>query len=227
MRRAWSHLLHLELGEIRRAVLRAVQHGSFVAGRLGSINWRPGRYRQRPNARTHFPDGYVLRRARLDDLPACAAMAGIPMAEYLRRHEAGDICYAIFHQQQPAAISWLHFGPCYVRGLGYRLDADEADCYAYGGFAVPAYRGKGLYKFLQRELIQIVRSMGSPRMWELVMHDNPAIQAMLSRLGYEMAAALRHVMLLGVRQTTIRDARGHVKARQWGFGAPPAEVFRI
>ncbi len=174
-----------------------------------------------------LPEGYCFRKAASDDLAACAEMARLPAAEYSRRHRAGDLLYGIFAQQTPINLNWLHFGPCYVRGLAYQFDTEPSNCYIYGVVTSPDYRSRGFYKSAQRELIRVVRLHGSRRIIQVAMTGNAAVLATLPKFGYKIVGVLCHRTLFGVKWTTIRDCRGRKLSRQWRIGNPSDEVFQI
>jgi len=69
------------------------------------------------NATEPACDEYRIGEATRDELASCAAVAGLPAAEYFRRYDQGDRCFAAFIEQHPAHVTWLHYGSCYIRGL--------------------------------------------------------------------------------------------------------------
>jgi len=174
-----------------------------------------------------LPEEYSFRQAASDDLAACSAMAGLSAEEFLRRHGAGDLCYCVFYRNQPVNVNWLHFGPCYVRGMGYRLHSDVSDCYVYGVVTSPDHRNIGLYKASQRELIRVVRSLASPRILQLVYANNVPVLATLPKLGYEILHVLHHRTVFGVKWTTLRDREGTLLDKQLHFGNASSGMFQI
>jgi GNAT superfamily N-acetyltransferase len=169
-------------------------------------------------AAARFPDaalpaGYTFRRAAADDLPACALLAGVPRADYQRRQRRGDQCYVAFFAERPVHVAWLHFGRCYVRGLGLLVEALAAECYLYNVFTAPGHRGKGLYKTGQQKIINLLAPQGITRLRQLVTLDNAVPLATLPKLGYAATSWIRYRRLCGVHFTAVCNAEGKVVRR--------------
>jgi ribosomal protein S18 acetylase RimI-like enzyme len=173
-----------------------------------------------------LPEGYTFREAAPDDLPACADLSQSPLEEYRRRSEGGDQCFTTFRDGQVVNLNWLHFGPCYVCGLGLLVDAQPSECYLYNVFTDPAQRGKGLYKTTQRMLISMLARRGIDRVRQVVTVENLVPQLALPKLGYNLTQRIRHRCIGGIKVTTVREAAGAVASRRV-FWRTPKGVFRI
>jgi len=173
-----------------------------------------------------LPEGYSFRQATLEELPACAELAETPLDEYRRRCRGGDQCYGTFWDGEPVNLSWLHFGSCYVYGLGLLIEAQPSECYLYNVLTDPGHRGRGLYKNTQRILIEMLASRGITRVRQVVAIDNTVPQIALPKLGYELNQVIRHKCIGGLKITTILDAAGAVASRRLFWWAPVG-VFRI
>lgn len=173
-----------------------------------------------------LPDGCEFRLAEREDLAACAALAGATRGEYLRRWQEGDQCYVAFVGSQPVNLNWLHFGPCYVFGLGLLVDARPSECYLYNVFTDPAHRGQGLYRNTQQRLIRILAGRGITRIRQVVAIDNTVPLLALPKFGYTLAEVVRHRCILGLKITTTCDLAGRIRSRRASWRLP-AGVFRI
>jgi GNAT superfamily N-acetyltransferase len=160
-----------------------------------------------------LPAEYTFRRADPADLPACALLAGAAPDDYQRRHRRGDQCYVTLCRERPVHLAWLHFGPCYVRGMGLLVEALSAECYLYNVFTAPPYRGKGLYKTGQQEIIGRLAAEGITRIRQLVTLDNAVPLATLPKLGYATTDLIRYRRLCGVHFTALRRADGKIVRR--------------
>lgn len=173
-----------------------------------------------------LPEGYTFRLAQAEDLAACAEMANFFPEIYRQRFEAGDECYVVYAGSVPVNLTWLHFGPCYVRGMGLRLDAPQSDCYLYNVVTDRQCRGKGLYKITQRKIIRLLAERGIARIRQLVMLDNAVPHATLPKLGYRLVEQIRHRHVLGVSLTTIIGLPSG--SRRWRLLLRrPGNVFHI
>lgn len=173
-----------------------------------------------------LPEEYSFRLAEGEDLAVCAAMAGTPLEQYQRRRDRGDRCYAVFLGHRAVNLSWLHFGPCYVRGLGWLVEATPSECYLYNVVTAPSHRGKGLYKRTQRRLVDILGAQGVTRIRQVVMVGNTIPLASLPKLGYTLTEEVRHLFLGGLHVTTAYDATGKRLWRRW-FCRQPTTVCWI
>lgn len=180
----------------------------------------------RSQADVCMAEGYVFRHMTPEELPACAELAHVPLDEYRRRCGSGDECYATFHSGEPVNLNWLHFGPCYVYGLGLLIEAGPSECYLYNVFTAPGHRGKGLYKSTQRLLIQRLAERGIVRVRQVVAFDNSVPQLVLPRLGYRRTQDIHHKCIGGLKMTTVRDVAGRAASRRV-FWRTPKGTFRI
>ncbi len=180
----------------------------------------------RSQAGVCLPKEYAFRQATPEELPACAELAETPLDEYRRRCQEGDQCYVTFSGGEPVNLNWLHFGPCYVYGLGLQIEARPSECYLYNVLTDPPHRGRGLYKNTQRILIETLASRGITRVRQVVAVDNTVPQLALPKLGYELTQVIRHRCIGGLKITTILDAGGAAASRRLSWRTPVG-VFRI
>lgn len=172
------------------------------------------------------PEDWVFREATSAELVPCSAMAGMPVYEYRRRWLRGDLCYVTFVSGRPVNLSWLHFGPCYVRGLSTLIEAEPGECYLYNVFTDPACRGQGIYTKTQRLLIRILAVRGITRIRQVVTLDNTVPLHTLPKLGYQVTRTLRHWRVLGMGVTTAIELPDGATSRTICRTAP-SSVFRI
>jgi len=174
-----------------------------------------------------LPEGYTFRQADLADLPGCAEMAGVSLPEYQRRWRHGDECYVVVRGGRPVNLSWLHFGSCYVCGLGLLVEAPQCECYLYNVFTDRAHRGRGLYKVTQRLLKRILALRGTTRIRQVVTVHNAVPLATLPRLGYRLTQIVRYRCILGLNMTASYDAADGRRLSQRRFWKRPAAMFWI
>ena len=172
-----------------------------------------------------FPADYSARYATRNELPAVAAMAGLGEAECSRRMDSGDKCFSVFHTSRLVNVAWIHFGPCYVRGVGYHHPGQKSDAYIYNILTDPAERGKGLYKNALLHLSDELFRSQADRLVQLVEPGNVPVLHTLPQLGYVHTATISHVTLCGVKCTTVRNPKNKTIVRRI-FRYPP-DVFRI
>ncbi len=217
MTRGWSSwrrwLQPLQARAYRRATANL-----FELSNLGAAAHRQGK--------GDLPTGYVFRPVAAEELPACAELSGVALAECRRRLAAGDQCYAVFCGGCPVNLNWLHFGSCYVYGLGLRIEAPQSDCYLYNIYTSPACRGQGLYNCTQRQLLHMLADRGMSRIRQVVMVGNKVPTNALPKFGYLLSTVIRHITLGGLRVTVMHDTSSGAKAYQFSWTAP-AEIFRI
>ena len=226
IQKALGYLVRQDFARLWRAIAERIPSWLFRRNRANIYQLRVHGARPADASREELPEGCVFRKVVLDDLAACAEIAGLAAEECVRRHEAGDVCYGVFFHDEPVSVAWLHFGPCYIRGMALLLQADPSDCYVYGAVTAPSQRKRGLYKALQNRLIGVIGDAESRTATQLFRAGNAPVMATLPRLGYKCIAVLHHFTLLGVRRSVLRGPDGQVISRQWHYRAPVG-VFRI
>jgi GNAT superfamily N-acetyltransferase len=171
-------------------------------------------------------DSLEFREITRDELPRCAALAELPLAEVRRRHEFGDRCFGFFAAGQSVNVNWLHFGSCYVYGPGLFLNLAGKDCYLYGVFTDPAHRGQGLYTQALAEIASQLRARGIERIVQVVEEGNDVPLRTLPRLGYRKTGIIRHTTIFSVKKTAMLglDGRKVISQLYW---RSPRGVFWI
>ena len=172
------------------------------------------------------PGGCEFRQATSDDMAGCARMAGFEPDLYRDRLAAGEECHLALQNGAPVNLTWLHFGSCYVRGMGLRIDVPASDCYLYNVVTDPRCRGMGLYKYTQRRIVRLLAERGVERIRQLVMIDNAVPHATLPKLGYRMVEQIRHRALCGVGITAIMDLAAR-RCRRRVLLRRPTGIFHI
>lgn len=173
-----------------------------------------------------FPHDYEVRFASREDIPACAGMAETEETEFRRRYQSGDKCLGVFQNKRPANINWIHYGSCYVRGLGYYHPGEITDAYIYGIVTDPSERGKGLYKNALIKLTEELFSAGAECLVQMVEEGNTPVLHTLPQLGYSLKKRIFHLTLLGVKYTSVRNSDGTLAERRLFF-LPPRNDFII
>ena len=170
-------------------------------------------------------EGYKFQEATPDDLPACAAVAGIGLEECNRRITEGNRCFVTFYDNEPVNLNWLHVGCYYVRGLGYSNEEENGAGYLYNLYTHPDHRGKGLYKAALINMVNILSRQGITCFHQIVVSDNKIPFAVLPTLGYGNARNISHTRICGLKFTVARDPSGKVLSRSI-FVYPPKNLFQ-
>ena len=178
------------------------------------------------NMKSFLPPQCVCRVASRQELPACATITELPVNEYYRRFDAGDICYGVFVDNQPVNVNWVHSGSCFVRGMGYEHNGTPNDKYVYGIMTDPANRGKGLYKNCLVTLASELFANGADRIIQMVEDGNLPVLRALPQLGYRKIREIRHRAILGFNCTVVTDLTvGKTSVRR--FMSSPSNLFVI
>jgi hypothetical protein len=124
----------------------------------------------------------ALQSDDLQALPADDASFRSRQLERLRRFGA-SYAYAVTVDRKLAHISWLLPAQAMERDLPrvFRPLADEAEI--TGCETLPQYRGRGIYPFAVRNLIEVVRRDGIRRILMKTSADNRASRAGIEKAG--------------------------------------------
>ena len=224
--KAVQYLLHGQFGPLLAGLQRRLPPFLFRYSRGDLFELHCPSTLQPPQNAACFPADYDLSEFYSEHIEICAALSGLPSHELRRRFENGDRCIGVVQSDQPVNVNWLHYGSCYVRGLGLRIDLGTNDCYLYGVVTATEHRGKGLYRQSQLKLIQLLQSGGLNRIVQLVEKGNEVPLKTLPKLGYQLLWSIRHLTIMGVQRTIILDTQGRVISRQYHL-RQPADVVCI
>lgn len=181
---------------------------------------------EKTKTQAQFPDGYICRFAEKDELADCSRMIGLDVGEYNRRFDNGNKCYAVFSANRPVNLNWIHKGSCFVRGMGYTHVANDNDYYIYGIMTDLSERGKGLYKNCLMELADYLFRKNAEHLIQMVEDGNTTVLHTLPKMGYKKTKRIRHLVVLGVRITSVTCLPSGHRVRKL-FMFPPRDLFII
>ncbi len=154
----------------------------------------------------------IAKEADINDI--CRISSWTP--ERVRKFmESGGICFlSSFTGKQPSALTWLAFGSCYVRGMGFLYDFPAQSTYGVGTIAVPEDRGKGLYLSINAWISDyLVREKITPY-YVLVQFDNERSLALRKKMGFKPFMDIKYLKLFCWRFCSTRQvANGWWKVR--------------
>jgi ribosomal protein S18 acetylase RimI-like enzyme len=179
-----------------------------------------------PHDHCTFKDGFLFRQAERREADVCSQLSGLPSKEVLRRFSAGDDCYVVFRERVLVHIVWIHYGPCYIRGLKLHLHLSRNDAYVYGIITHPEFRGLGIYKSTQYHLASLLMSGKTDRMIQIVYADNKIPLALLPKIGYQIIGQTRCMTVGGINITSVRlsDRKQVILSKFWN---EPQDIYRI
>jgi ribosomal protein S18 acetylase RimI-like enzyme len=173
-----------------------------------------------------LPEGYACGLAEPEHLPALTRITGLPVEEYERRMERGELCFCVFNGATPVNLNWIHQGSCYVRGMGFLHKVDSRHSYIYGIMTDQSQRGKKLYQKSLRHLAAFLFDRGATCLVQMAERDNAPVLHTLPKLGYTKTTMISHFCLLGLKCTTVTDLVDRKKKR-YLFVKHPTDEFII
>jgi ribosomal protein S18 acetylase RimI-like enzyme len=136
------------------------------------------------------------------------AMSGTPLAEILRRLQAGRRCYAAWVGEQIAAYGWVSFDQEYVGELNLRVRLLCGEAYIWDCRTLPAFRRRGLYSALLAYILADLEKDGLCRAWIGADLDNVASQRGIARAGFRPVADMIVARALAMRLVWVQERPG-------------------
>lgn len=115
-----------------------------------------------------------------------------------------SLAYGVFVDGQVAHVSWLlpkramHLDPPHV------VSAASNEAEITGCETLPAFRGRGIYGYAIANLIAILRTQGTERVYMKTLADNTASQAGIEKAGLKLLGPATVYSLPVIRRTMIR-----------------------
>jgi hypothetical protein len=131
--------------------------------------------------------GFDARFVGADELAkfACESAYDIS-ADFLHKARArGDRCYALFDGELLAAYGWYSDLPTPI-DEHFVFHFDRAYTYMYGGYTLPAYRGKRLHAVGMCRALRSVTEEGKKGLISNVFSNNFASLQSVTRMGYRI-----------------------------------------
>jgi len=92
-------------------------------------------------------ENYIFSWANESDLVNISELLSRPLDVLQDRLSSGDICYIIrdkLFDNKLVHARWVHLGPCFIKGLGYKLTIDDNSAYIYWACTHQDARANGL-----------------------------------------------------------------------------------
>jgi hypothetical protein len=104
---------------------------------------------------------------------------------FCTRRARGDRCYALFDGESLAAYGWYSNLPTPI-DEHFVLHFDRAYTYMYGGYTLPAYRGKRLHAVGMCRALRAITEEGKKGLISDVFSNNFASLQSVTRMGYRI-----------------------------------------
>lgn len=167
----------------------------------------------------------VVRIATLSDLDSIVRISGWDTQRAIDQLQSNAVCFmASAGASGPAALTWLAFGSCYIRGMAFHHDFPPGDMYGFGTICLPEFRGRGLYLALNAAVVKYARENGLGRIWVLVESTNERSLSLRGRLGFVPQLRVGFVSLLGLRSCHVHDLHGGGSSSRFVIRQPSGNV---
>jgi ribosomal protein S18 acetylase RimI-like enzyme len=129
-------------------------------------------------------------------------------AYFERCFSLGHRCFIARTDGRPLAVSWTAEDRIWSDFLEFELPLAEDEAYFFGGYALPAARGKGIVPALRRHSMKLLAESGHTRVFDMHEPDNRASARMFEKLGFRRVAVIGHYRLGRRRWLFCRAGRG-------------------
>lgn len=166
-----------------------------------------------------------IRLLRPEDVAAYARFRGRPVdaVPALRRLDEGDLCVAVWLEDEIVAAAWYAFGKAWVDEIGrsLRLAADEV--YAYDSYTAESRRRHNLAALRGIWAAAYLRENGYRRIVGWISPQNRPAFGPARKVGYETLGTVGFLRLGPWRRDFVRPEGGR---RRWVARGQPIEAMR-
>lgn len=164
---------------------------------------------------------YIFTVAKTDDISEIAKFTNIQESTLSRRMEFGDVCHIardITDNDKIVNVIWMHIGPCYIMGLGLRLDVPADSVYLYGGYTADEARMKGIFNTAFKIVYDTLTSQGISNIYGLIEGWNPKAYNFHLRINFKPIGRMIFFIIMFVKFAIYTDLEtGRKKIRIFIF----------
>jgi len=124
-----------------------------------------------------------------------------------RRWEAGEQCFAVWHEEAIVHAGWATTREARVEFLDCELALEPGDVFQFDSHTAPAFRGRDLAGARVAWMARFFRAAGARRLLAVVWPGNPTAFRPLEKAGYRRAGWIRVVRLGPFRRVIQRPSR--------------------
>jgi GNAT superfamily N-acetyltransferase len=127
--------------------------------------------------------GFTVKLANSDDVQRLDRFAKFRRGEAEKRLKDGNLCFVVLKEGNLAGYAWISFHEAYVPELEGKIRLGPDSAYRYDVFAVPAYRGMGVFRLIFEKSGSHLYQKGIREIISLVDSDNFNSLRALQRVG--------------------------------------------
>lgn len=119
---------------------------------------------------------------------------------------SGAICFlASLDDYPPAALTWLAFGTCYIKGMGYEYNLPNNSAYGVFSITLPEYRRKGLYLQMNNSIVEYANKHNIDTYVVLVEFTNAYSLNLRNQLGFIRKLEISYIKILFLKISIQKD----------------------
>lgn len=146
-----------------------------------------------------------VRTANYNDIHHISRISGWELGRIKTLLDHKGVCFlASLCDSKPSSLTWLAFGKCYVRGVGFKFEVPPNDIYGVGTFTLPEFRGKGLYLGLNRAIINYAFQRDIDNYHIIIELTNEYSLRLRKKMGFRITGHIKYFKFLFIRICRIK-----------------------
>ncbi len=120
--------------------------------------------------------------------------------------KSGAVCFlASLDGDPPAALTWLAFGRCFIKGVGYNYHFPSNSAYGVFSITQPEYRRKGLYLQMNKSIVEYAKKNGIDTYGVIVEFTNTYSLGLRDKLGFIRKFEITYIKILFLKISIQKD----------------------
>ena len=179
--------------------------------------------------RLKFPENmytsHQVRTATIEDAELIAGIDGWPVDHIRELLGSGAQCFmAAPAGEAVAAINWIVYSRCFVRGIGLTMELQPGEFYGGGAMTKPEYRGQGLFLSLNKAITDCARKRGLTRYWIMIELTNLHNMSIRSKMGFDPRRKVTYFRLFGLKICRLKDLQTGAIKTKFFTGMPSGDL---
>jgi len=120
--------------------------------------------------------------------------------------DRGSKCFlSSINHNPPGALTWLAFGNCYIKGMGFKYNFPQKTAYGVFSLTLPEYRRKGLYLHMNKAIVDYAIKHDVETYYVLVEFTNHYSLNLRNKLGFQPIINVTYIKILLLKICIVKN----------------------
>lgn len=169
-----------------------------------------------------------VRIATDKDIDRIAIISNWEKARVQNLMDRGSKCFlSSIDNNPPGALTWLAFGNCYIKGMGFKYNFPQKTAYGVFSLTLPEYRRKGLYLHMNKAIVDYAIKHDVETYYVLVEFTNHYSLNLRNKLGFQPIINVTNIKIFFLKICIVKNLENNKFQVRFFVNEPKGDITVI